>query len=216
VRFAWFLCLAACSFGARSAGTSQDGPAGGPRDAAADAAPDAFRFLDARPDAPPDACPDSDHDGICDDQDTWPCGAAPAALPTTVTMQTNGTKTTMVLTQIDAGGSGQALVAAPGTSITLTFHYAITDTACAMDCDDQIEIGWIPGHRMGCPFDNGVSRSNGATGDISTTITAPGSGGVYDLRSNIGQNYGCTYGGASDWWNAPPGSNWTLAYVCVH
>jgi hypothetical protein len=223
---AWFVvCLAGCSFdpsGATSSGgppPSQDSaistPADSPNPPHAPDAPN-VRAVDAAIDAHPDACPDSDGDGICDDQDTWPCGAQPTAPPATVTMTTNGTKTKFVISNIDVDSKGQQVVAAPNTTVDVTFHYAITDTACDSNCDDQIEIGWIPGHRTGCPFDNGVSKQNGASGDISTTITLPSGSGEVDLRSNIGQNLGCTYNGANDWWDAPPGSNWTLANVCVH
>jgi hypothetical protein len=171
---------------------------------------------DAKADAPPDACPDSDGDGICDDKDTWPCGAQPTAPPSTVTMTMNGTATKIVISNIDFDGKGQQIVEASGKTVNVTFHYAITDTACSSDCDDQIEIGWIPGHRESCPFDNSVSKSNGASGDITATIAVPSGSGEVDFRGNIGQNYSCTYNNATDWWDGAPGSNRTLANVCVH
>jgi hypothetical protein len=215
--------IAACSFSpspATSTAPTQDGDIATQDDAAAtEPHHDAMLAPQDGPkqhDAPPDACPDSDDDGICDDQDTWPCGAQPTAPPSTVTMTMNGDATKIVISNIVVDDKGQQIVAAPGTTVGVSFHYAITDTACSGNCDDQIEIGWIPGHRQSCPFDAAVSKSNGASGDITTTITLPSGSGEVDLRGNIGQNYSCNYNGANDWWNGAPGSNRTLGNVCVH
>ena len=80
---------------------------------------------------------------------------------------------------------------------------------------DQIEIGYQPGNRIECPFDNGVSKQNGASGTWTGNLTAPATPGSYDLRTNIGQNYSCTYMGANSWWNGTPPADWTIAKLCV-
>ncbi|HEY1550384.1 MAG TPA: hypothetical protein VGG28_21300 [Kofleriaceae bacterium] len=216
--------IAACSFNPSPQQAAPNPPDDGPPmvtqdDAPAEGIHDDVMVTphDAKIDAPADACPDSDGDGICDDDDTWPCGAEPTAPPSTVTMTVNGNETKIVISNIVVDGkTGRQIVDAPGTTVNVTFHYAITDTSCPENCADQIEIGWIPGHRQGCPFDDGVSKSMGASGDIATTITLPSGSGDVDLRGNIGQNYSCTYNNANDWWGAAPGSNRTLANVCVH
>jgi hypothetical protein len=180
-----------------------------------DAPVDVPRILvDAGIDVPPDACSDSDNDGTCDSVDDWPCGVKPNAPSTTVTMKGNSGKTVVTLTSISAGGS-QMLVTAAGAPFQLGFNYAITDTACTSACIDQVEIGYIPGGRIGCMFDGVVSRSNGVTGSISRTEVAPSTPGSYDLRANIGQNNSC--GTTTSWWlNAPPDQTRTIAKVCVH
>ncbi len=204
------LAVAGCSF--------QHGAAG-----EAAAVPDAkaidARMIDARMiDAakPIDACPDADGDGVCDAVDTWPCGPQPAAPGTTVAMTGNSGATNVSLTAIAFAGSGQLVVAAPGATVTYTMHYAITDTACPGDCIDQIEIGFVAGGRYDCPFDGTVSKATGETGTINTTIKVPTTAGNYDIRTNIGQNFSCTSGGATGWWNATPGAAWTVAKLCVH
>lgn len=164
-------------------------------------------------DAPPDACSDSDGDGICDAVDTWPCGAAPTAPSTTVTMMGNGTATRMVETQISVNGA-QMVVAAPGATLAVAFHYVITDTACSSACIDQIEIGYVAGSRKGCVFDQTVSKQNGALGDATTSLTAPTTPGAYDIRTNIGQNTSC--GNTSSWWAGTPDDTRTIARLCVH
>ncbi len=170
--------------------------------------------IDARSlDAP---CADDDHDGICNADDTWPCGAEPASPPTTVSMMSNGTKTDIELTAIKIDGMAQRVVAAPGSTLHVVLSYAITDTACA-ECRDQIEIGFAPGNRTGCVFDAGVPNPGGATGTVDdSTMTMPMTAGSYDLRANIGQNFSCTYMGATNWWAGAPDNTRTLAKVCVH
>jgi hypothetical protein len=211
--------LAACSFRPAPAGSSGD--AGGPGDAPGGpidvAQPTDAPGVTPPRDAPVDACPDSDGDGICDAVDDWPCGVKPAAPGPTLTMTANSGKTVFVLTSIDVDGMGQLAVVAAGTTPHLGFHYQITDTACSQACDDQIEVGWAPGGRVGCPFDSAVSKSGGAMGTITAyAMPVSATSGVYDLRANIGQNFSCTSGGATDWWASAPAADRNLAIVCVH
>ncbi|MBV8756949.1 MAG: hypothetical protein JO257_06735 [Deltaproteobacteria bacterium] len=212
MRLAVLSVLAACSFQPRSAVVGQgDAPPGSPDGPHVDARPVDARPIDA---PPPDACSDQDGDGVCDNVDDWPCGAKPASPPSTV-VTSPGSQTTATLTQISANGS-QLVVAAPNAAVSVSFHYAITDTACPGNCIDQLEVGWVPGGRAGCVFDQTVSQNNGASGTANGSFAAPGMRGVYDLRVAIGQNYSCTYMGASGWYHGQPASSTTIAKVCVH
>lgn len=202
--------VAGCSFHAHA--IDGDAPAGPTVDGRVDAPHDTM-MIDAAVDAPPDACSDSDGDGICDSVDDWPCGAKPTAPSTTVTMMGNGTATKMVETQISVNGA-QMVVAAPGATIAVAFHYVVTDTACPSACIDQIEIGYVPGSRKGCVFDQTVSKTTGAMGDATTSLTAPMTAGAYDIRTNIGQNTSC--GSTTSWWAGTPDDTRTIARLCVH
>ncbi len=170
------------------------------------------------PDAPTitPACTDSDADGICDQDDDWPCGVKPDAPAPTLEISENAGQTDVVLRSIAFDGGSPLLVVHPGQTITMHFDYAITDTACPSECRDQIELGFVAGPRVLCAFDDGVPYQDGASGHIDQPMTAPTVGGVYDLRANLGQNLSCTYGGANDWWGATPGTKQAVAKLCVH
>lgn len=201
------LCLVGCGFAPTPSATP--GPS---TDAPAPPSIDAFEYHDAPP-----ACADDDHDGVCNAVDTWPCGPMPGALPTSIPMTANGTATSITLTSVTIMGTGQLVVAAPSSPMRVQLHYAITDTACAGNCIDQIELGWAPGDRAGCVFDGTVSKSSGATGNVDTSaLTVPSAPGSYDLRANIGQNFSCSYNGASTWWGMPPAAARTIGKLCVH
>jgi hypothetical protein len=174
-------------------------------------------FLDAPPkqfmDAP---CGDDDDDGVCNAVDDWPCGAKPTAPANHIELTDNGGHTDFKLTNVSLGATGTLAVAAPGAALRIQLDYNAQDSACA-DCIDQLEIGWHPaGQRAGCIFDDDVPQQGGRQGSINTTaFTAPTAPGVYELRINIGQNYGCTYQGAHTWWGGsePPD---VVGKVCVH
>jgi len=208
VRLILVLVVTGCGFSPASpSGSVADG--GPPSEAGAS---DATQFLDAA------LCPDDDGDGVCNAVDTWPCGAMPGALGTQLAMTANGTATSFTLTMIDVNAQGRFVVAAPNTTVPVHLHYAITDSACATSCIDQLEIGWsAPGNRTSCVFDDSVPDPGGSAGNVTAaTIKLPATAGVYDIRANIGQNYSCTYQGASTWWGTAPGTTRTLAKVCVH
>jgi len=203
------IVLGACSFQPRAAvtgGGDDAAPGDGVRhDAAIDARP---------PDAPPDACSDGDSDGVCDDVDDWPCGARPPSPPSTV-VSSPGSQTTATLTTISVAGT-QLVVATPNQALAVSFHYKITDTACPGDCVDQLEVGWVPGDRAGCVFDQAVDQHGGEQGSAAGTFQAPGMAGLYDMRVAVGQNYSCTYQGAHTWYHGQPAASTTIAKVCVH
>jgi len=113
-------------------------------------------------------------------------------------------------------GGSPLLVVAPGQTFTMHFDYAITDVACPNACRDQIELGFVAGTRVACAFDAEVDRSDGASGHIDQVLTAPATGGAYDLRVNLGQNLSCNYAGANDWWGSAPGDKQAVGKLCVH
>lgn len=169
-------------------------------------------------DAPP--CPDDDQDGVCNDDDHWPCGMSPAAPPTTFELIDNSGATDFNLTQIAINATGTLVVAPKDTSFRLQFDWDATDTACPGDCRDQLEVGFhqqgsqTPGHRSGCAIDQAISKQNGTTGEVdSTAYRTPNSTGVYELRIHIAQNYSCTYNGANDYYAGEPTK--VMALFCL-
>lgn len=213
----WLVALVGCSF-EHGVPVSSGGSDGGPgADAAAPADTNGVMPIDAAIDAVT-PCPDDDTDGVCNNVDDWPCGAKPTAPSATLSWTRNSGATQVTITNVNLDGSGRLAVATPGETLSLTFDYAITDTACSGNCVDQLEIGWVPpGSRMMCVFDNAVSKTSGASGTVSTTVQARSNTQVYDLRIEMGQNYSCYYGGANGWWDGQaPGTNRTIAKLCVH
>jgi len=142
------------------------------------------------------------------------CADDAGAVPSTVILTRNSGQTKLTLSSISLSGSQMPTVAA-GSSALLLFHFDLQDTACSGTCVDQIEIGFIPGPRIGCVFDSSVPKSTGTQGDIGMTVTAPTTPGRYDFRVNIGENFSCTYNGATNWWGATPPPSATIARVCV-
>jgi hypothetical protein len=214
--FVWPLALAACSFehaspasggGSGSDDITLDAPVVVIADAPATA-------VDAKP--PP--CPDDDGDSVCNTVDDWPCGAKPTEPPAMLTWTRNNGDTTIAIKNVSLDGTGRLAVGTPSESLSLRLDYDITDTACAGNCVDQLEIGWMPtGTRLGCIFDNGVSKQNGASGTVMVTIQARSTKQAYDLRIELGQNFSCGYQGATSWWdNQTPAVTHTIAKLCVH
>lgn len=206
MRIGAVLLVASCSF---EAGTL---PQASGDAAAIDDAILAGDSNDAAPtaDAP---CADADNDGVCNSDDAWPCGPAPAAPPSSYMLQRNGGATKLALSMISYAGQGQLAVVAANSSANLTLNYQFTDTACASNCRDQIEVGWTPGGRVGCAFDATVSKTNGTSGSGMRAMTAPATPGVYTIRANIGQNTSC--GTTTSYWALEPASQAEVVTVCV-
>jgi hypothetical protein len=182
-------------------------------------APDAavVVMIDAGVDAKPPPCGDDDGDGVCNAVDDWPCGAKPPAPQATLSWSRNSGKTTIEIANVSLDNTGAFAVATAQEMLSLHFDYVITDTACDSNCIDQLEIGWVPGGKISCPFDDEVSKQNGEAGSVSTSVRASTNKGVYDLRVELGQNYSCWYNGASGWWGGQaPSTSRTIAKLCVH
>ncbi|HEY5926038.1 MAG TPA: hypothetical protein VIV11_30335 [Kofleriaceae bacterium] len=220
VRVLLVCSLAACSFdyGFPEPSGGGGGSGGFPNPTAPDAA--VVVMIDAPVMPPVDGpCADDDADGVCNAVDDWPCGAKPTQPNATIAWSGNSGATDTSITSVNLDSTGRLAIATTQEIISLRFNYAISDTACAGNCIDQIEIGWTPGNRYGCPFDQVVSKQNGAAGTITTTIRAPNTTGTYDLRVNLGQNTGCFDNGANDWWgmsaSQDPAATRTIAKLCV-
>jgi hypothetical protein len=175
--------------------------------------PDAVAGRDAKgfEDAP---CADDDHDGVCNDADSWPCGVNPAAIPNQVELTDNGGATDFKLTQIAIDGHGTLVTAMHSTNLRIQLHYVATDSAC-MDCRDQLEVGFDPvGDRLGCVFDTDVPKDTTQIGDINnTSFDVPSAPGVYDLHIHIGQKLSCDDNGTG-YYGGSEGPD-VIAKLCV-
>ncbi len=174
--------------------------------------------VDAPPaDAGVDACSDVDHDGVCDVADDWPCGPKPTAPAAQVTF--TATKLVVSLTAITITG-GPLLVVAPDTDVEYGFSFQIVDTRCNNGCQDQIEVGLVPGPRLACPVDAHVPNGNAGLSSSVTDqkVKTPATPGEYDLRFDLGSNLSCGANGVTSWWpdGTPPDPTQVLAHICVH
>jgi hypothetical protein len=168
-----------------------------------------------------DACPDADGDGLCNIDDSWPCGPDPSALPSTVTWTaTNaGNVATIELTDAKLEGATK-LVVQPGAKMELTGRYLIIDCICP-SCLDQIEVGFAPmAGRQGCIYAGSPAGTSPATcmnptlGTAKRDLIAPVTPGAYTLRFKLGQDNGC--GTQTSWWanEEPPDTN-AAVHLCV-
>lgn len=221
---ALWLLVAGCGFSA-PAGTALPGddappPGDAPRDVDAPAPPAIDAAIDAPMQLVDAPCADEDSDGVCDTVDTWPCGPAPTAPGNTVTwdnVDNQNRHQTITLTNAQAGGM-KLLVVAPGASFTVAAGYSILDCICS-GCIDQIQVGLVPGATKQCIYSSNPSCSPATTGNGNTTLTAPATAGVYDVRFRMGQDFSCTGNSGMNvgWWdNMPPGAAQTVAKICVH
>jgi hypothetical protein len=143
------------------------------------------------------------------------CSMPPPAPADSIDEAENAGATTLRIKNFKVASTGtKYIVAAAGDSFMVTFDYTWKDTSCESGCIDQIEIGYIPGDRVGCPFDGQVP--NGLSGSSMFTLTAPALQGWTSIRIAIGQNFSCTYEGAQTWYEGTPPPPADIAgYVCV-
>jgi hypothetical protein len=137
-------------------------------------------------------------------------------LPDVVEETLNGGTTSLKIMGFAINGGGKYLVTGPGTMLTVTFDYTWLDTSCASSCIDQIEIGYAPGDRVGCPFDAAVTKGVMVPGNRSYVMIGPTQKGWTSVRLAIAQALSCTAGGASTWYEGPPPAEDTVGYICVH
>lgn len=143
------------------------------------------------------------------------CTMLPALPPNVVTEHENGTATTLAIKDFGLGSSNyKYFVGAAGATVTAHFTYTFTDSSCATSCIDQIEIGYIPGDRVACPFDGAIT-STGTSGSATQMLTLPTTLGWTSVRLAIGQNFSCTFHGAHTWYEGVPPAEDTVGYVCV-
>lgn len=162
-------------------------------------------------DAP--ACADTDGDGLCNDVDAWPCGAtAPAIAP----MVATGTDVWGQIADVSIAGGGNTAVVQPGAqlSYTLTWSLRDSDFICT-SCQDQIEVGLVPGGRQRCVYDDNPPQNQTLTGSTTVTMTAPSAPGVYALRFQLARDFSCNAFGRTGWWIGEPGNDRTFGILCV-
>jgi hypothetical protein len=211
--------------GDRDAGTRDSGfdadPCGGDPDRDGDGVAD---VCDSCPDDPGDdsdgdgscdsmdRCPgsddrdDGDDDAIPDGCDDWPCGTEP-------TVAASVSRDGVTIGGVEIGGSGRTAVVAGGAMVRVELEYEIEDCGCP-GCYDQIEVGWVPGPRLDCVYDDqpGCSADEGTAARL---FRAPMSPGTYSLRFFRAQDWSCTEGGRSDWWLGMPDMRTTVGVICV-
>ena len=149
------------------------------------------------------------------DASGWPCGTKPAAPPSMIHFTGNSGLTDVTFTNIQVKG-GQLAVAAPGEVIGYSLHYKITDSACLIGCQTQIEVGFVPGRRLACPADVYIPRGETLEGEATGAVAVPTTPGSYDFRATIGQNFACNAGGVTNWYNGEPDDSYTAARICVN
>ena len=168
---------------------------------------DAFAMRDAPiDDAPADAPPLK--------QDAPPdCTMQPAAPADPIDESQNGGATTLRIKGFRISPTNSKyIVASAGDSFVVDFQYTWTDTSCASSCIDQVEIGYVPGDRVGCAFDGTVPKGPMVSGSPSYTMTAPATLGWTSIRIAIGQGLTC---GTGTWFEGPPPDTEIAGYVCV-
>jgi len=171
---------------------------------------DAFVMQDAPIDhAPTDAAPPT-QDGPPPD-----CTMQPPALSDAFDESQNAGATTLRIKGFRISTTGSKyIVTSAGDSFMVDFQYTWTDTSCAGNCIDQVEIGYVPGDRVGCAFDGQVPKGQSVSGNPNYMMTAPATLGWTSIRIAIGQ--GLTCGTAGTWFEGPPPANEIAGYVCVH
>ena len=142
------------------------------------------------------------------------CSQLPIKPPDLIDESQNAGATTLRISAFKFDNGTSYFVGAAGVPIQAGFKYSWLDTACAGSCVDQIEIGYVPGDRLGCPFDAVVPKNMPTGGTLSYAIIAPTASGWTSVRLAIGQNTSCT--SATTWFFGPPPATDIVGYVCVH
>lgn len=191
------MCVAACTFNPPEAA--------GPADAPADAPPEA-QCADG----------DSDGDGLCNGADDWPCGVKPAA-PAQPMMMDAATSRTWNAFNIDIGDN-RRVVRAAGQEFPADFRWGGTVVCGSGRCPIQMEIGYSE-KRTGCLLMGAVDASPNpiqiGAYRLDRNLRAPALPGVYELRLNMGYGGSAACASGQSWFDADPGPESTIAFVCV-
>jgi len=193
--------VAACSY------NEPRTPAGGPD--APVTRPEAGTPIDSpTPDA---ACTDNDHDGICDNIDTWLCGAAmPSSPGSTISLESQNSN----VHNVDFGGSSpRVFMATPNQALRFSFDWGLQVDCPGSSCRAQIEYGIAGVGKVGCAVDITVNDNQFAFSFGShANLNAPATPAVYEVRAKVGVSSSC----GSDWYNSTePDATETIAIVCV-
>jgi hypothetical protein len=138
------------------------------------------------------------------------CGRVLPNVPLPVS-SAQGLPITIHWASINGGGNSSARIA-PGASFTVSLGYSLSDPGCP-GCVDQLIIGLGSNNPQACVYDS-VPGTSGTSGSATVTLTAPTVPGVYFLRFDYGQDYGCNLA----WWDyngAPTASN-TFGVINVY
>jgi len=156
---------------------------------------------------------DGDADTIPDACDNWPCGVEPGAPSNTVVV---GPGLTGMRNISLAGEADQTSAVAAATSVEFDFDFGLLYTCGQQSsCREQMEVGFAGVGRLGCIVDetHGDNLFLFVSG-VTTRVTVPSTPGVYDLRIKAAFNAsGC--GSSDQFTGGEPGSNATVAIVCV-
>jgi hypothetical protein len=164
-----------------------------------------------------DKCPDQadggdvDSDGIVDGCDDWPCGATKPDDPGTLVADSSAGRE-WGANSIDIG-TARRVAAAPGAQFRAKFTWGLAvDCGAGGTCRAQVEFGYGL-TRLGCIFDASVNDDQLRVGNFDGQITAPSAPGTYELRLNAGRSASC--GTSQAWYSGDPGSDSTIAILCV-
>jgi hypothetical protein len=181
--------------------------------------------IDTDHDGVPDACDvcpngddklDVDGDGLPDACDLCPYDGptAPTVPNSYAETSTSGSKTTSLgITNFKFDGSGtNVLVVSPGETFAGTYTVTISDCICT-GCNDQINIGPLPGGPVSCGpiYNPGCSQY---APDSSASFKAPSTPGAYAIGFKLAQDDYCFKSG-SGWFGGAPAPASTVAYICV-
>ncbi len=138
------------------------------------------------------------------------CGRVLPHVPLPVS-SAQGLPITIHSASINGGGNSSARIT-PGASFTVSLGYTLSDPGCP-GCVDQLIIGLGDNNPRACAY-TGSPGSSGTSGTSTVTLTAPTVPGVYFLRFDYGQDYGCNLA----WWDtngAPTAAN-TFGVINVY
>ncbi|HSK00857.1 MAG TPA: hypothetical protein VK932_06435 [Kofleriaceae bacterium] len=164
-----------------------------------------------------DRCPghddraDVDGDGNPDGCDDWPCGLKPNDPGSNMTDGQIATGRSWGANNIQIG-TMRRLVVAPGAMFDARFDWWVLLKCVGDTCSAQVEIGYGT-TRSSCIFDGTVNDLNRYDGRFEQQFMAPPTSGVHELRLNAGRNAACGMG--TSWYAGDPGSDSTIAILCV-
>ena len=143
----------------------------------------------------------------------WPCGAAAPVVPAVVM---TGTDVAGAISNVSIAGGGNTRVAQPGQQLNVALSWSLLDADFfCMGCQDQIEVGLVPGGRNGCIYDANPPQNQLQSGVANVNITAPSTSGVYALRFQIARDFSCDAFGRDGWWIGEPAADKTFGVICV-
>ncbi len=153
---------------------------------------------------------DIDADGSPDGCDDWPCGLKPGDPGDPMSDSEDGRSWSAAFISI---GNSRRVVAAPGQPFNVDFRWLILVNCGEQNsCRAQLEYGY-GSNRVGCLFDDDVNDGQPTAAQYDDPLVAPATAGIYELRLNAGRRSSC--GTGQSWFDETPGSDSTIAILCV-